>query len=221
MIAEELINHDIPLLKSSDKVKLALEWLTEYKLDHLVVSDDGEYKGLIGENTLLDIESVNTLLSKVNLEHSSIFVRDKNHILEVLAFGKKYSISLVPVVGEGDKYLGAINLQNFYQVFSDISDVTTPGGIIVISIDRNDFILSQISRLVESHTAKILMLYTSVDVEDPLKLDLTLKINKTDISAIIATLERYSFNIVAYYQESEIVSKDKDRLDLLLKYINL
>lgn len=221
MIAEDLISHEIPLLKSSDKAKLALEWLSEYKLDHLVVSDDSEYKGLVSENMLLDLPNANTILSKVALEHGSIFVRDKQHILEVLAFSKKFNLSLIPVLDEGNKYLGAINLRDFYQVFSIESDISVPGGIVVISTDRNDYVLSQISRLVESHTAKILMLYSSSDNEDPLKLDLTIKINKTDISAIIATLERYNFNVVAYYQETEIVSKDKDRLDLLLKYINL
>ncbi|MBY0426321.1 MAG: cbs domain containing protein [Cytophagales bacterium] len=221
MIAEELISHQIPTLKSTDKVKLALEWMIDNKLDFLAVCDDGVYKGLVTENALHAVTTSNSTVAKVSLEFETIFARDKQHLLEVLALAKKYEINVIPVLDEGDKYLGSVDLKNFYQVLANSTDMANPGGIMVISVDMNDYVLSQISRLVESHTARILLLYTSPDASDPLKMDLTLKINKTDISAIISTLERYNFNVVAYYQETEVVSRDKDRLDLLLKYINL
>jgi acetoin utilization protein AcuB len=92
----------------------------------------------------------------------------------------------------------------------------------VLSMPERDYSLSEISRHVESNDAKILSAYVSPDELDPYKIKLTLKINTTDISRIIATLERFEYRIIAQFQENgEGKQADKDRYDLLLKYLNM
>ena len=101
------------------------------------------------------------------------------------------------------------------QVTSAIRDPLITGGKTLKDVSHD------ISRHVESNDAKILSAYVSPDELDPYKIKLTLKINTTDLTRIIATLERFEYRIIAQYQESADNQADKDRYDLLLKYLNM
>ena len=59
------------------------------------------------------------------------------------------------------------------------------------------------------------------DDQDNSKIKLTLKINKTDLSHIAATLERFEYKIIARYQETESIDDQKERLDIHLKYLEI
>jgi len=95
------------------------------------------------------------------------------------------------------------------------------GGILVLSLKEIDYSLAEISRLIESNETKILSSFVAVDEYDSAMIKLTLKLNKTDLSRVIATLERFSYKIIAQFQETELLSNDKERLDLLLRYLNI
>ncbi|HPI80777.1 MAG TPA: cbs domain containing protein, partial [Cyclobacteriaceae bacterium] len=96
-----------------------------------------------------------------------------------------------------------------------------PGGILILSLNFIDYSLAEISRLVEENKAKIL---SSIVVEDPLdnqKIKLTIKINQLDLTRIVATLERFDYKIIGRYQEDKKDFQDKDRLDMLMRYLNI
>jgi hypothetical protein len=84
-----------------------------------------------------------------------------------------------------------------------------------------DYSLAEISRLIEENHAKIL---SSILKEDPLdngKIRLTLKINQLDLSRIVATLERFGYRVIGRYQESRPVGDEKERIDMLLRYLDI
>jgi acetoin utilization protein AcuB len=56
---------------------------------------------------------------------------------------------------------------------------------------------------------------------DPAKIKLTLKINKSDLSRIIATLERFSYKVIAQFQHPSMITNEKERIDILMKYLNI
>ena len=67
---------------------------------------------------------------------------------------------------------------------------------------------------------KILSLYISSPI-DSTKLEVTLKINRTDLSAVIQTFERFNYNLKASFHES-IQSNDLDeRYDGLMNFLDL
>ena len=99
--------------------------------------------------------------------------------------------------------------------------VQAPGAILVLSMEARDYSLSEISRLIESENAKILGSTISEDSLDPAKLKLTLKINKTDLSHIVATLERFNYKIIARFQEPKVFDNSQERIDILMKYLNI
>jgi hypothetical protein len=75
--------------------------------------------------------------------------------------------------------------------------------------------------LVEENNAKII---SSTLVQDPLdnsKIRLTIKINQSDLGRIVATLERFGFRIIGRYQETRFTDPEKERFDLLMRYLNI
>ena len=88
-------------------------------------------------------------------------------------------------------------------------------------MNQQDYSLAEISRLVEGEKAQILSSCITNDLMDTSKVKLTLKINKTDLSHISATLERFGFRIIGKFQEAEIKSNEQDRYDMLMKYLDI
>jgi hypothetical protein len=80
--------------------------------------------------------------------------------------------------------------------------------------------LSEIARIVESNDAKILSSYISSHI-DSTKLEVTIKINRTDLSAIIQTFNRYNYTIKASFHQSEYVDDLKDRFDSFMSFLNI
>jgi len=81
--------------------------------------------------------------------------------------------------------------------------------------------LSEISRLIEAENTKILSCSLTNDLLDHSKIKLTLKLNRTEVAHIVATLERFGYKIIAKYQESPDTSNEQERIDLLLKYLEM
>jgi acetoin utilization protein AcuB len=74
---------------------------------------------------------------------------------------------------------------------------------------------------VEENNAKILSAYVSPDEMDNYKIKLTLKVNTMDLNRIIATFERFNYKIIAQFHDAAELKDDQDRLDLLMKFINI
>ena len=52
-------------------------------------------------------------------------------------------------------------------------------------------------------------------------LELTLKLNKEDLKHIVATLERFDYNVKSSYYESEFIDTLNDRYDSLMRFLNV
>jgi acetoin utilization protein AcuB len=88
-------------------------------------------------------------------------------------------------------------------------------------MNHNDYSLSEISRLIEENRTKILSSIVKEDPMDPGKIRLTLKLNQLDLSRIVATLERFNYHVIGRYQESKQSGSEKDRIDMLLRYLDI
>lgn len=221
MIARELINHMIPPLKKSDSAKKATAWMEELRVNQLPVIDEGLYKGLISEEIILEDNDDSKLISEYKLFASDCFVFEHQHFYDVLKIVSDHGVQLVAVLEEGQTFLGVISIKDTVTAFAQSAAVQSPGGIIVLSLKQIDYSLAEISRLVESNDAKILSCIVNNDLFDANMIKLTLKINKTDLTSIIATLERFDYRIIAKFEESPIETSEKERLDILFKYLDI
>jgi hypothetical protein len=129
-------------------------------------------------------------------------------------------LSVLPVLNDDKQYLGLICLTTLIEKMSNLAAMKDPGGILQLEINVNDYSLSEIANIVESNGAKILSSYI-ITHDDSTKMDVTIKINKTDLSAIIQTFERYNYTVVASFHKSEMEDDMKKRYDAFIHYLNM
>ena len=119
------------------------------------------------------------------------------------------------------RHQGVITIKDTITAFAQTTAVQAPGGIIVISMDAIDYSLAELARLVESNNARVLSSSIKQDSINSKKLKVTLKINQQDLSAVIATLERFEYKVIARFQEKETDQNDQERIDILLRYLDI
>ena len=221
MIARELINHMIPPLKKSDSAQKANAWMEELRVNQLPVIERGVYCGLISEEVILEDNDNSKAVSEYKLQGASCVVNENQHFYDVLKIVSDNGVQLVAVLDDEETFLGVISIKDTVTAFAQSAAVQSPGGIIILSLKQIDYSLAEISRLVESNDAKILSSIVNNDIFDANMIKLTIKINKTDLSSIIATLERFEYKIIAKFEESKLESTDKERLDILFKYLDM
>ncbi|MCC9168671.1 CBS domain-containing protein [Pontibacter harenae] len=222
MIAEELINQMIPPLKLYDTVEKALRWMDEFRVNELPVVGNRKYLGLATESNLIELSDRNQTLKEVKmLEYQDVHVMHFQHFYDVMEAAIKNKIQVVPVLDETQDYMGIITINDTIAAFGQMSALQGQGSILVLAMPERDYSLSQISRLIEEEGTKILSAYVSPDELDPYNIKLTLKLNTTDLSRIIATLERFEYRITAQFNDGSEYDVGRDRLDLLFKYLDI
>ncbi|MBN8576358.1 MAG: CBS domain-containing protein [Cytophagales bacterium] len=221
MVAEEIINHMIPPLKTSDDAHKAIVWMEEFRCTHLPIVEDGELLGFISEEIILESNEIDKPLAGFNLVGKSCRVQLTAHFYDILKVAGDHKLQMVAVVNEANKYAGVITVQDIMVSFAQTASVQMPGGILVLSMDLIDYSLAEISRYVEENNAKII---SSMMVEDPMdkgKIKLTLKINRIELNRIVATLERFGYRIIGRYNETQMDTGEKDKIEMLLRYLDI
>ena len=221
MIAEELINQLIPPLKPEDTAGRALAWMEEFRCPQLPVVDDGKLLGFLTEEMIVDVIDLEKKVSQFTLVHENCQVPSDAHFYEVVKVAGEYKMQVVAVLNNLRMYTGSITVSDIMATFSQTAAIQMPGSILVLSMDLVDYSLAEIARLVEENNAKII---SSTLVQDPLdnsKIRLTIKINQSDLGRIVATLERFGFRIIGRYQETRFTDPEKERFDLLMRYLNI
>lgn len=221
MIAEELINQMIPPLKLYDTVEKALRWMDEFRANELPVVSNRKYLGLATEHNLIELDNRLQQLKDIPLEFQEVHVQQHQHFYDVMEAAIKNKIQGVAVLDDEQDYMGIITVNDTLAAFGQMSALQGKGSMLVLSMPERDYSLSQISRLIEEENAKILSAYVSPDELDPYQIKLTLKLNASDLTRIIATLERFDYRITAQFNDGTQYDVGRDRLDMLLKYLDI
>jgi len=221
MLAKDLMSEIVPALKTSDTGYQALSWMDIFRISHLPIVNNLEFLGLISDKDIYNLNMADEPIGNHKLSLFSPYVYEDQHIYEVIELASRLKLSAIPVLARNNEFLGTITTNDLVLHFAELSALKQPGGIIILEISVNDYSLSQIAQIVEGNDAKILSLYISTP-EDSTKLFVTLKINRTELSSIIQTFERYDYNITAsYMKDDEGEAMIKNRYDLFMRYLNI
>ncbi|MEA5140653.1 CBS domain-containing protein [Arcicella rigui] len=222
MLAKDFINPMLPVLKSTDTVGEAMNWMEEFRIGQLPLIHEQEYQGLISQDILLDADEDLPILA-LQPEFSDAVVSVNQHLFEILKTVQQFDLQVVVVLDDEENFVGTIVVQELLNEFSKTLGSQEVGAVLEIAVENRSYSLSEISRLIESNNAKIISSYYTSNqsgLEDAKDI-LTLKLNRQDISRVIATLERFEYEIVGAYNFEAIASPDKERYDLLMKYLNI
>lgn len=219
IIAKELLSTSLIPLKITDTGITALHWFDEFRVSHLPVIDGDKFVGIIAEDELFTETYFEEPIHTIPIKLHPISIYDTGHIYEALQLITHNKLSLLPVVNSESEYLGVITENIILENLSEYVGINNPGGIIVLEIAHNDYSLSEIARIIEDNDSKIINLSLTSTANN--LLELTLKINRMDVSSIVKSLIRYDYNIVATFSESESFKNIRERYDLLMRYLNV
>ncbi len=210
----------IPSISWNDEGEKALLVMDENRVSHIAVVDNGEYHGLISDNEIYDLDDTFVPIKKVKPVLIKPFVKQYDYIYDILSVFAANNITAIPVLDDNDRYIGIIGQGQIIKALQKITNAKEPGSVIVLGLNIRDYSMAQVAQIIESEGAKILSSYTSNN-DNSLKMDLVLKINKSDLSPIIASFDRYDYEIKASFHESIHEEDLQRRYEQFIKYLNI
>lgn len=220
MIASELVSDTIFPVRPGDQLSLVQEKMRESHLAHFPVVRYTEYLGLINEDDLATAikEQPEGKIETLSLEHISVY--EGLHIYEVIHAFHSHQIDVLPVVDDKQHFLGMITNSDLVDYFATITGSEEPGGIIVLELNNRDNSLSHIAQIVESDNTQIMSSYVRT-FPDSTRLEVTLKLNRSNISSIVASFLRYDYVVKATFNDSRGHDTTSDRYEQLMNYLNM
>jgi acetoin utilization protein AcuB len=219
MHALDLITPDVPPLRPQDDVSRALEWMEEFKVAHLPVVEAGRLVGVVKDQDLVDRNdprgAVGASMAQVELP----FARGGQHIYEVMKLFSERGLTVVPVLDDMGRYLGCITEHEALRKLAEVTNIHEPGSVVVLEMNQVDYSLHEIARLVEANDGKVLSVYTHV-MPGSTRVEVTLKINREDISDVLRSFERYEYFVKTTYQGSRLHDDLRGRYEELMRFIN-
>jgi acetoin utilization protein AcuB len=220
MLAIELITEAIPPVNTSDTIQKVVDRMIEFRVRHLPIVNEDQFLGLLAEDDLAGEPDNQTQIGSLALSLVNPYVLEDQHIYDVIRLFYESKLTVVPVLDARKNYLGLISINALTGYFATLTSVEQPGGIIVLEINNKNNSLAHMAQIVESDNAQVLSSYVQ-SFPDSTRLEVTLKVNKQDISAMIATFLRYEYTIKATFNHSGDNDNSRERYDSLMNYLNL
>lgn len=220
MLTRELSSQTLPVLRLQDKVFQALEMMNDNRVTHLPVADGDKYVGTLSEEDLLQAENDHSTLDTLEQSFFNVSVKEEEHFLKAIQVAAENGLSVVPVVSEENDLVGAVAYNDLLKFSSEFMSLSEPGGLLVLEMESNQYSFNDISKLVEANDAQITQLNTSNDAETGL-MQVTIRINKPEISDIVAAFQRHEYNVKYFFGEELYTNELRSNYDNLMNYLKI
>jgi acetoin utilization protein AcuB len=220
VLNKEIISATIPSLHLNDPVSQALDLMADFHVTHLPVVIEDKLAGLVSEDDLLNVEDDNTRLSLLQSVFSKMIAHADAVFFEAVQLVNEFGLTVVPVVTKEGEYAGSITATDLLRQISKITGVNDTGGVIVLEMEKVSFSFSEMSKLVETNDAQITQLNTYTDAQNG-SFYVVLRINKLEISDIVATFQRYEYQVKYYFGEELYENELRSNYDHLMNYLNI
>jgi acetoin utilization protein AcuB len=218
MLTRNIISNSIPYLHKHDKVYQALQLMNDYHVAHLPLVEEEEYLGIISEEQLL-LSDEDNLLGELPFNDGGTSVQANEHFLKAIQVAVQKNLSIVPVV-EDKQMLGIVTYNDLLRNASDFMSLNDPGALIVLEMEDKSYSFTEINRIVESNDAHLTQLNTYMD-PDTKFMQVTIRINKLEISSLIATFQRYEYNIKYFFGEELYENELRSNYENLMNYLKI
>lgn len=217
MLTRDLISNAIPYLHTSDTVYHALQLMNDYHVAHLPVVENNHFLGIISEEQLLQSDE-ESRLTELAITDGATSVQANEHFLKAIQTAVENQISIVPVVEE-KQLVGIVTYNDLLRNASEFMSLNEPGALVVLEIDSRNYSFTEINRLVESVDAQITQLNTYTEPETGM-MQVTIRINKIEVSDLLSTFQRYEYNVKYYFGEELYENELKTNYDNLMNYLS-
>lgn len=219
MLASQIIQSGFPAINLFDKVSFALQLMDEYDVLHLPVLSEEKYAGLISKDDLLDADE-SSLVASCEASLLQLSIKGEEYFLTALKIVADNELSLLPVVNPQSELTGVIAAKDLLRRVSLFIGNEERGGVIVLQVEKRNFSFGEVNRLVETNDAYITQVNTYTEADTGLVI-VTLKVNKVEVSDIVATFQRYEYVVRYYFGEETYANELKENYNHLLSYLNM
>lgn len=219
MIAKELISQTVFPINTSDTGEEALQLMQVYHVRHLPIVNHEQLLGVVSEEDILIHNTVDAV-GTYRLSFLRPFCFEHDHLFEVMAKMGRFHLTIVPVIDEEENYLGVVTMEDLLQYFASNFSFSEPGSILVIETARGNYSLAEIARIAEAEEIIILNSFVNA-IPDTHRINVTLKLNRQNINAFKASLERFGYEVSATFSEAGFNDGLKERYDALMTYLNV
>jgi predicted transcriptional regulator len=192
--------------------------MNDYHVAHLPVVEDENYLGIISEEQLLQSDEENTI-KQLSVTDGTTSVQANDHFLKAIQTAVVNKLSIVPVVEE-KLLVGIVTYNDLLKNASEFMSLNQPGALIVLEMESRSYSFNEINRIVESNDAQITQLNTFTDPETGI-MQVTIRINKLEVSDIISTFQRYEYNVKYYFGEELYENELRTNYDNLMNYLKI
>lgn len=218
MFAYNLTQNNYPSITLHDKATVALQLMDDYDVQHLCIVNNKKFIGIISKNDLLDAGKY-AIISSLQQNFIQSSVKTNAPFTEVLKTFTQTGLTIVPVIDNNKQLVGIITQQQFLKTLAEIMNVNEEGAVIILEVDKKNFSVGEINRLVETNDAHITQLNTLAGNENTLLVNL--KINRTEVSDIVATFQRYDYSVKYFFGEEYYNNQLQENYNHLISYLSV
>lgn len=219
MQAFELISSTIQPISPDEDGEKALELMNIFRVNHLAIVKNNFYLGVVSDKEIMNWNSKTEFIEEHLPNLASPHVLYNQHLFDIIEVLEKNNLSVVPVLDKDKQFQGVITSRKLLYTIANSAAIQSVGGVIVLQMNNNDYSMTEIANIIENNNTKILSSYV-ISKKDSTEMELTIKLNKSDISDVIRDLHRYEYNVKASFKENDPNTDFLDRYEQLMRYLN-
>jgi len=219
MQASTLISSSIESIHPAEDGSRALQMMEQFRVNHLAVVKNKYFLGVVSDKEIMNWQSTDEHIDEHLNNIAAPHVKHNQHLFDIIEVLEKNNLSIVPVLDEENHYLGIITSRKLMYTIAKSATIQSVGGVIILEMNSHDYSLTEIAGVVESNNAKILSSYI-ISKPNSTNIEVTIKLNKQDITAIIKDFERRDYKISASYKEKETDVDFSQRYESLMRFLN-
>ncbi len=220
MLAHDFLSTKLFALKPTDSAQMALEMMNEMSVAYLPVVNEGKLLTYLSSSELMDVKPKTKKLQNIISATQAPRINENQHFFEIIRVFAAIPNTVIAVVNNEEEFVGIISAKELIRQMAQFSGFLEPGSILSLNIGIQDYSLSEIARIVEYNNAKILSVHLQALKTDR-RLLVHLKLNTSDLKSLVATFERYNYQVAASYYNDDDNGALKDRYNLLMRYLDI
>ena len=219
MQANTLISSSIKSIHPVEDGNRALQMMDQFRIHHLAIVKNNYFLAVISDKEIMNWDSEDESIEEHLNNLASPHVKCNQHLFDIIEVLETNNLSVVPVLDEKNHYLGVVTSRKLMYSIAKSATIQSAGGVIVLEMNNTDYSLTEIASIVESNNTKILSSYI-ISKPNSTNIEVTIKLNKQDITAIIKDFERREYKVSASYKEEEADGNFPERYESLMRFLN-
>ena len=213
----QLRNDGLPSFELTQRISELTTFFEHANYSHAAITQDGLLVGCVPNYVLTPYEPTDAIAELAD-EWQDFSIQSSAYWLDALEKVLLADADIIPVVDDRRFFLGYYLLEDLELFLARTPFLTEGGTVIVVSVPKEAYSISQLTQVVEANNARVLGVMQTAD--HGTRIEITLKVVTESMSALLIELRRYDYNIESALYEDLFAQQLKERSDYFEKFLN-